>query len=212
MTDVIAQVRFSTPGGAAINTFNFHATSYATYALHAADAAAALVTFYTTDGGGGTTSIGAYMAAWVSRGGEIRCYNRDDPKPRVPLITPITLPNAHAGTINHVPMDTALCLSYHAAPPVTRRRRGRIYIFGIQNEWMNSGALGTPPSFQTGVGTPALRVSTQAASLMSHAAGWSIWSTPNGSSARITGGYIDSEPDTQRRRGSDTSSRITWGV
>lgn len=212
MTQVIAQVRFTSPTGVNVNSFNFESTAFATYALHAASVANALISFYCTDGGGNTTSIGAYMASWISRGAEIRCYNRADAKPRVPLIFPMTLPNAHTpDTLNKVPMDTAFCLSFHAAPPVTRRRRGRIYLTGIQNEWMREGSLGSPVQLVTGVGTPCARILTQAATLMGTNTGWGIWSSVNESIAPIVGGSLDVEPDTQRRRGAKGAAKQNWG-
>jgi len=196
-----------------VNTFNFSSTAFATYALHSASCANALVTFYATDGGSGASSIGAYMAAWVSRGAEIRTYNRADAKPRVPLIYPLTLPAAHTpSTINVVPMDVCMCLSYHAAPPVTRRRRGRIYLGGIQSEWISAGALGAAPAFQTGVGSIGEKIKNYAVTLMGTNVGWVVYSTVNGSGAPIVGGYIDQEPDTQRRRGNTAPARITWGT
>jgi hypothetical protein len=195
-----------------VNTFNFDSTAFATYALHAAACASALVTFYNNDGAAGSNSPGGYMAGWVNRTGEIRCYNRADPKPRVPIISSITLPAPHSVANNVIPMDTALCLSYHAAPPVTRRRRGRIYFTGIQGEWVTTASTGQLVQFNLGALQPADRIKTNALALMGSNVGWGIWSSVNGTMAPIVGGYIDGEPDTQRRRGNPTPAKLAWGT
>jgi hypothetical protein len=208
VTDVILQVRFSTPSGVNVNTFNFSSGAYVTYALHAADCIAQVQQFYENGAG---NSIGGHTASYIGRGYELRAYNRADPKPRVPLVGFGALPNpSFPLTAQHVPMDTAMCLSYHAAPPITRRRRGRIYLGGVVDEWMIEGGAGSPPRFGTGTGSVAERVAIAANTLMTHQVGWSIWSSAGATSSRIVGGYIDTEPDTQRRRGVSTSSRLLW--
>lgn len=213
MTDVILQVRFDTPAGVMVNTFNFHSTDYVTYALHAADCIDEVKKFYEQDTGSGTASIGAAMANYVARGYTLRAYNRADPKPRVPLLAFSALhATVSPTTLQHIPMDVAMCLSYHASPPVTRRRRGRIYLGGVMDDWLVEGGPGTAPRFNIAANTVATRVAAAANILMAHAVGWSIWSEAAGSSARIVGGYVDTEPDTQRRRGVTTPSKLGWGA
>jgi hypothetical protein len=213
MTDVILQVRFDTPSGVMVNTFNFHATSYLTYALHAADCIDEVKKFYEDDGGSGTSSIGAAMANYVARGYTLRAYNRADPTPRVPLLAFSALhATVSPTTLQHIPMDVAMCLSYHAAPPVTRRRRGRIYLGGVMDDWLIEGGPGTPPRFNTTAATVATRVVTAATALAAHEVGWSIWSEAAGGASKIVGGFIDTEPDTQRRRGVTTPSKLGWGA
>lgn len=210
MTDVLAQMRFTTPGGAMVNTFAFHATTYADYAAHSTAVAAALTTFYTA--GSTTDSLGCLMASWVSRSCELRTYDFNQGKPRVPTIYSITLPNAHTPvTLNKLPADVAMCLSWHGAPPITRSKRGRIFLGGAQTEWVVEGSAGALPTWLMISGGPAFRALTSMTTLAASPVGWCVRSQKYGGTVPVVGGYVDSEPDTQRRRGSPTSTRITWG-
>ncbi len=211
MVDLWAQVRFSTPSGAMVNTFSFRSASTPLYQDLSAQVAAALTLFY--NGGVVPNSLGAYMASWVARAFEIRTYNPADGKPRVPTIYSATLPAAHGGaTHEHIPADVCMCLSFHGAPPITRSKRGRIYLGGVQNEWIQSGSTAGLPSFitvATSAADSAIKAMTQ---LAAASVGWSIYSRVHNTYAPVVGGYVDSEPDTQRRRGSTTASRISWGT
>lgn len=200
MAIVIAQARFTTPTGVMVNTFNFN-NGVSDYPTHAADCAAAITSFYTGPPG---SSFGAFMANWVTRQFEIRCYNRNDPKPREPIITGANLPTCvslPANTHNFVPLDTAICLSYNAAAPVTRRKRGRIYIGGLTSDWINAGDVARAPAFTFAANTPCAYLVAAANTLRQSPVGWVIHSTAAGADYPIVGGHIDDEPDTQRRRG-----------
>jgi hypothetical protein len=207
MAFVWSQVRFTTPTGVMVNTFAFNTTNYVTYPSHSDAVAAALTTFYNSSG------IGANMATWVARAYEIRNYNPLDGKPRVPTIYGVTLPANTAGTtVNVIPGDVSQCLSFHGAPPITRRKRGRIFLGGVTSNWMATPDASSYPRFIT-----TLNGQTQAAinamtTLAASTVGWCIYSRAGGTYAPVVGGYVDSEPDTQRRRGNTASSRVTWGV
>lgn len=200
MAIVIAQARFTTPTGVMVNTFNFN-NAVADYATHAADCAAAIVSFYTGPPG---STFGAFMANWVKRQWEIRLYNRNDPKPREPTIvganlpTPVSMP---ANTHNFIPMDSAICLSYNAAAPVTRRKRGRIYIGGLTSDWISYGDVDKSVTVTFAANTPPAYLVAAANVLRQSPVGWVIHSTAAGADYPIVGGHIDDEPDTQRRRG-----------
>lgn len=211
MTQISAQVRFSTPSGAAINTFHF-SNAAADFTATSDAAVAALTLFYNAPAGAGA-SIGANMASWVERNFEIRTYNLADLKPRVPKIYAVTLPAAaNPVTSNKVPMDTAVCLSYHCAPPITRRRRGRIYLCGLTSEWLSNGAVGgTPVTISAFIIT---KITAAALALATGGANWCLDSRATGVDilTQIVGGYVDTEPDTQRRRGMKVpTGKTLWG-
>lgn len=210
MTFVSSQVRFTTPSGANVNTFHFSTNTVPTYTQLSDQVATALTNFYN---GGGSSSIGANMAGWVSRSVEIRNYDPNTQPPRVPTIYSFTLPAAKWGATDwSVPADVAMCLSYHASPPITRRKRGRIYITGPSAAWLAPGTVSSLPAWNmTGTG-PAFAANLAATALAAAAVGWSVYSRAAGAYFPVVGGYVDSEPDTQRRRGATTSTRNTWGV
>lgn len=215
---VLAQVRFTIPSGEMVNTFAFSDTNnVVTYEEHRALAVAALLDFYEQPHAG-RASIGSWMATWVERPYEIRTYNYADPPTRVPVIDQGLLPAYGAGGAATVPMDVAMCLSYHTVPPVSRRRRGRIYLGGVTDQAINPGSPGVPPQFKNNVG-PAdnsmMNSVIQAAIALSTGVPvWCIWSRAASAFYSIEGGYVDREPDTQRRRGSDSLDvgRVNWGT
>jgi hypothetical protein len=210
MASVSAQVRFSTPSGAMVNTFHFFDTATLTYPTHADNVNTALTNFYN---GGGAASIGALMAGWVSRSVEVRTYNPLDSPPRVPRIYTFTLPATATGASNwSTPADVALCMSFHAAPPITRRKRGRVYIGGAQASWFVAGSTTTLPTLATGAATITFACNLAATTLAAAAVGWSVYSRVSNAYFPVVGGHVDSEPDTQRRRGNTTTTRTTWGV
>lgn len=209
--ELAMQARFTIPSGDMVNTFHF-ADASRTYDELRAASVAAVTLFYNANVGGSGSSIGGLMAGWVDRPYELRTYDMTTAPPRVPTIHSVTLPNASSvSTSWRVPMDVAVCLSTHGATPLTRRRKGRIYLGGAQVEWFTSGAAGGTPVAVSSAFSLSVR---QAALILRDAAvGWSIRSSvPVPNYVPIVGGFVDSEPDTQRRRGMDTTTKVAWGT
>jgi hypothetical protein len=75
--------------------------------------------FYGVDGSG--------FNLYIPRGGLVKVYDHDDPKPRLPKATATYTPTSW-GTPTLAPRDVALCLSYYATNPSIKTQRGRIYI------------------------------------------------------------------------------------
>lgn len=163
-------------------------------------------------------------AAWAPpnhlniAGATVTMYDLQQPTPRVPVYTqaiPLTPVNAAAAT--SVPCEVAVVLSLTADPvpgiPVARQR-GRLYVGGV-------GALsaGSTSSFPN-IGATARGVLAQACEdLLVNAQGfdwqWVIYSpTQNAILGQetfdITHGFINNEPDTQRRRGIEATARTLW--
>lgn len=205
-----SQVRFTTPTGAMVNTFAFNTSNFSTYPALSDGVAAALTSFFNVPSNIG---IGCNMASWVQRAFEIRNYNPLDEKPRVPTIYGVTLPAVTSATTdNTIPGDVAMCLSFHGAPPVTRRKRGRVYLGGVTAKWMATPSSTAYPSFITTLNGPTQAAIAAATALQASTVGWCVYSRVGGTYAPVVGGYVDSEPDTQRRRGNKAPSRVTWGT
>lgn len=75
--------------------------------------------FYGVDGSG--------FNLYIPRGGTVKVYDHDEPKPRLPKAIATYTPSSW-GTPTLAPRDVALCLSYYATNPSIKTQRGRIYI------------------------------------------------------------------------------------
>jgi hypothetical protein len=192
------------PEDRVINVFHF--THLSDYATAQPLCETAVATFYNGTSGQ-TNPISAYLSPWVQRDAEMRSYDLEQPEPRVPTVTPLTLSavlNSQGG-----PEEACCCLSYHGAPPLTPRNRGRIYI----------GPLCTNAITMATATSPTRPANALIADLV--AAGntlsdntvldWVIRSLrPSLNYAVIFGGWVDNALDTQRRRGPDATARSTW--
>nr|CRY96809.1 hypothetical protein [uncultured prokaryote] len=161
-----------------------------------------LVTFY-------TSITGLFSSLVAQNGVQIKMYRVSDPVPRAPVYT---------FTFNHVavpsgapcPPEIAMVMSYKAASvsgiPVARLR-GRVYI----------GPLDIAAIDATGRLTGTVQVSLRnagsalvAASIASSTWKWSTHSKVLGSGSEVVSGFVDNEPDTQRRRGRTATNRSTF--
>lgn len=180
-----------------VNTFHF-VTPAGDSATNQDLVADALKVFY--------GSVGGYLQEYVQRAAEIRTYDMADAEPREPTIWPFTLPaRIQAGGL---PEECCVCLSYHGDPPVTPRRRGRIYIGPLIPGVVENATTTVPPQ----IGSTFRTVLAAAGLTLSEAGvGWSIYSTVTSTFIPITGGWVDNATDIQRRRGSQATTRTVWG-
>lgn len=134
-----------------------------------------------------------------------------------------------SGTGNPLPAEVSLALSFHGdltnvpetapnpdgpVPPTIRpaaRRRGRIYIGPLM------AIAGTTGASNDLVPTSAAKNTWSAvgAHLIDNVPSgfvWDIVSKAGGEVHVVTGGYVDDAFDTQRRRGSAPTSRLTFGT
>ena len=200
-----------------INTFHFEhdVTQYPTLAGFVTAHEPPLSNFYDTSNPGQTQAIGAYIGEFANRVGTIRWYDLNDAEPRVPVITSFTMPAPVAAV--SLPEETALVLSLRASPPVTARRRGRIYLgplaLAATTTVDSSTTVPTRPAAQlmNDVCTAALMVRDAVIALPGNTH-WTIRSvTPVVNGVDVAGGWVDNAFDTQRRRGPDATARTQWG-
>lgn len=196
-----------------VNTFHFH-DLITDYSAVAADLRTAVRDFYITTTNGGNT-LGQHISAYVQRDVKVVSYDLEQAAPRVPTETLFSL---GAAVGSGLPEEVAMCLSYHGEPPVTPRRRGRIYIGPLSNNSsVLEGGTADDPSHpsNTSVGHVVLNAIASAQALVAASAlvgcPWSIRSTrPTVNYVPIVGGYVDNAWDIQRRRGPDSTARDIW--
>lgn len=116
-----------------------------------------------------------------------------------------------------IPNEVAICVTLTATPLVPvpiRRRRGRFYLGPL-----NTTCYGSRD--EAGVAYPA--ISTQARQVIAAVCArqsddltagitWAIFSRANNEAYAVSGGHIDNDFDTQRRRQLDATARTTWGI
>ena len=192
-----------------INTFHFD-SSGTPYEDDAPLAAAALIEFYTAITTPTAAAVDWFLSNTLLPQAEIVTYNLDDPEPRIPTSFPFTIDPEPKSTDRNYPEEVAVCLSFRGAPPITARRRGRVYIGPLSTRAAETG-LTTPsrpsPSFRNVLAESAVRL------LASGGTGpaWVIRSlTPTPNTVLVQGGWVDNAWDTQRRRGLDATTRTIW--
>lgn len=198
-----------------INTFHFEwFGAGATYADQSPIIAQAVDDFYTSEGSN-ARSLDQLMSPFIVSA-TINTYDLSLPEgEREP--TTYTLELATTSVTPNFPEEVAVCLSLAGAPPVTPRRRGRLF-FGplvADSDVVVYGNATTPTrvnitSAQSVGVTLAERAETLASSELFN---WCIRSvTPSENFVAIVAGHVDDAFDTIRKRGPDTSARLTWAA
>lgn len=189
----------------------FHFVGGGTYAADAATATTRVIGFYNGLGSGQTNAVGGYLSSWVNRTAEVRTYDLTTAKPRVPTITSFELTPYLSD--NGLPEEVALVATFYGAPPVTRRRRGRLYLGPLNSNTsvIDFGHQANPSKPNTQI---ILDLNTACSTLATPSGvNWSIRSSlPSENFVTIVGGYCDNAFDTQRRRGPDATDRTTWNA
>lgn len=194
-----------------VNTFHFF--NALSFDQHCNNLSVAMPSFYNEVGSGENIqnlSLAAQLSPWVQREAEFRFYDLSLPEgERPPLILPFTLTDAQSA--GGLPEEIALCLSYSGPPPVTPRRRGRIY-FGPIAANTDTEASATDPSRPVAILiSDLMKAGRRLASYDPTTIGWAVHSSvPNDNYVLITQGWVDNAWDIQRRRGPDASARTTW--
>lgn len=163
-------------------------------------------------------NIARYMSSVISRESgacRVRFYNIEDDPIILLAETQFTL-EPHAEPSSNMPNEMAICCSLTATPalPVLlRNRRGRLYLGPVTS--LVIGGMDV-----AGEEYPA--VSSLVRELLAHvlermATGpttvlWQIYSRVNEEAYEVSGGFIDNEFDTQRRRQVPATARTVWGL
>jgi len=213
------------PRDAVNNTFAFHTDDGSDVVL--AEARDAVVAFYADTQVNGSI-IGHYINATVTRSvaTDVWGYSLDAhlATPTVGLGAPIyhstfTPVTANSGFQQN---EVALAMSFHAdltgiaehGTGGTRpraRNRGRIFLgplAGTSTEDVGSGRMRPSSEIMTGL--------AQAGGVLAANHGtsthlrWAVWSRKDQVLRTVTGGWVDNEFDTQRRRGGDSTARTTF--
>jgi hypothetical protein len=145
----------------------------------------------------------------VQNGHPWKCYNRADPIPRRPVLEG-TMDLASAPSGAPLPHEVAIVLSFHAQPtsgiPMSRLR-GRVYLGPITTAMSDTDArLSSANQGAIASAGEDLQIASLAATTWK----WVVWSTVDEASTIVIGGWVDNAFDTQRRRGRDTTERVTW--
>lgn len=143
----------------------------------------------------------------------VRWYDMSDPEPRVPLIVPLGIVGPTTAA-SQLPTETSVVLSFQGdrvSGQPQARRRGRIYLGGWATIAIASSSAGSYPEVG-GLITAAIKTAANTLRTASASAGapWSVWSTTDQQSVLITNGWVDSSPDTQRRRGINPTVRVLF--
>lgn len=164
-------------------------------------------------------AIDVYLAAeQLSTTATVDYYDMADPEPRVPKYTAtiaLTL-----GTGNSFPPEVAICMSFRGAEGSgvnMRRRKGRIYLGPLVAAITSTSGGRVAPS--TGVRSA---IATAGNNLMNQTTTfgtkWAVFSPTTYAETGslddafedVVAGWVDSEFDIQRRRGTVAQARTVW--
>lgn len=168
----------------------------------------ALHAFYTTPGVSGFAISQFMTSRTITNQLRVKVYDLGQAVPRTPIenvrtIDPLPLTTG-------LPHEVAVVLSFYADRNLPRRR-GRVFI----------GPLAADASIENHTDGPRPHVSlrtaiTEAAETLRVGNGqnisWHVLSGRDGNAFLVTGGWCDDGWDTQRRRGTASTRRGTWGL
>ncbi len=213
MPVILAQVALQgasqLPRDVFVNTFHFNLPLPPLAADYAA-IEQQLENFYNVPGAPGRQAVAGWIGAGVSRSAnavKVKMYNLSDLRPR-PIVNDDTWTLGPAGNqLGDFPSEVAVTVSYFAGVNAPRRR-GRIYLGPLIDD---SGTL--QPNVRVAT-TMRLDLAASAAKLRDESTTggtfWSVYSLADGIARPVTGGWVDNEFDTQRRRGLRSDARTVW--
>lgn len=173
-----------------------------------------IVHFYDTSiTGSGGNGVRDYMANHaLGAGATVKVYALADAKPRTPRADFVYTPTPEGGTLNALPAECSLCISFQSAlisGSNPQRHRGRIYLGPLNNlsVAVNAGQAARATAEATGF------LVTAFTSLMTNllTGPWQLvqYSPTAGISSPIQKVWCDNAYDTQRRRGVASTARST---
>lgn len=157
--------------------------------------------------------LNPYFSTALSRTGhEVRTYLEDQPSPNYPVDTTVwDLASNLAGT--PLPSEVSVTSSFEADKVnglSQASRRGRVYFGPLNTAAMTNGRVNA--ATQTDFAQATVDYILNVMAIDSGQTYPVVWSRKLQSAARITTGWVDDAFDTQRRRGIEPSSRVTWDL
>lgn len=157
-----------------------------------------------------------HMAAFCNQTATVvTIYDLDDPVPRVPVYQSTgTLSAVIKATSTLIAAETSVCVSYKAAfisgiPKASQR--GRIFLGGIADNWVDPGTGALFPKPKPGTLTAlGNSINDLLATPFADDWEWVVYSRKLMQTFPVVGGWIDNAFDTQRRRGNAASTRTLW--
>ena len=203
------------PRDAIVNTFHFHALP-----TLITDAMLTTLGDYIRDGynnvlAPATNTVASYIGDGADRTSFktlIHFYRLGDAHPRVPFDYAFTL-GPNVGTDHGIPPEVALCVSYHdAVVSGSKLRHGRTYIGPLHSNAIAAAAPHVNPDGQFRVALVAFgtHLKNIAGAGLGFTINFGILSRKHANITSVTGGFVDNEFDTQRRRGQRATIRSTF--
>jgi len=191
-----------------VNTFHFRYVNDTTTGVTTAGEAeivARLTDFYNNNYT--TYGIHTFLSNLILRGSgqaEFRLYDQGQEQPREPHVTTWTLGAIDSG--GRLPQEAAVCASFYGSRSVPRER-GRVYLGPLEIGALDA-ATARPTTLFRQIIADAMEDLAGNGTLMD-------WVTLHRTTTvvetnSVTGGWVDNEFDTQRRRGLESTSRIIW--
>lgn len=205
---LLVQVRLENdsalPRDAAINTFHFATSHPATVATTTEldEIVAKVKAAYDTAQTGSTNALTALLGSALSGAWSMKIYDLHDPEPRVPVRDTGPLATFTPGSTS-LPQEVAICLSYHGAFTSgvnPRNRRGRIYIGPLSSSGLVT-STGLPSTSANSIIDTVAAMGSWLIQATASDCTWEVYSPTTNTHTGVTGGYVDNEWDTQRRRG-----------
>lgn len=214
---VVLQHTTNLPRDVSVNTFAFHwpnETAPDWEGGHGAILTAPIRRFYNNPEVG--DSISDYLSGRISRttnACKFNVYEAMVSNPEPVWSTQWTL-GPSAG-FDALPYEVAVAASFQGAATSSmpqRRRRGRVFLgpLGAGALTMTSSTCEVASGFRTVV-ADACETLLEETDNETNDFIWCVWSRVAGLLVPITNGWVNNEPDTQRRRQDRPTSRTTWG-
>lgn len=166
----------------------------------------------------GTIQLASRMSPYIKATGlDVKAYLHSDPKPQVPRVHLVGLPFNRPSSGGSLPFEVAAVMSFHG-PTLSgqpqARRRGRSFIGPLAVGANDPGSTTVGPRLEAGLINALIGGSRFLSGGSDDGWTWQqqVYSKAGGGFTPVTGGWVDNEHDTQRRRELSASSRTVWNA
>lgn len=201
------------PRDVSINTWHFSGDSGASTA---GPLIAELIYDFYNEGVSPSGNRVANMISPVVDRGALKCrltiYDQAQAKPRRPFYDEGWTLAAASGT-GKMPLEVAAVSSFQGnrqSGVPQARRRGRHFIGPLTDGTITAGTSSSMPELSTDVRDILSGAAARVVQNGSDDARWCVYSRVSGDLVPVTNGWIDTDPDTQRRREPTPRARKTW--